>query len=85
MVEQQTSTERSGCDIMSRNYSYQNYLVSLSKSIKRYQSFRHGQKPSRRSVKSNGNATGLVLKRSRVHSDTGLEQLFNVPQHQQRV
>lgn len=66
-------------------HAEQRRLIILGKAIHGYNSFRMSNKPSRRFAKSKANGTGQWLKHSRIVSETGLEQIFNVPEHQKRL
>ena len=51
-------------------------LRKLELATKRYSSFRNTNRPSKRSVKANGNGTGQVLKHSRIKPEVWIERVF---------
>lgn len=51
-------------------------LRRLELSIRRYSSFRNVNRPSKRSVKRNGNGIGQWLRGSRVRAECHIEKVF---------
>jgi len=70
---------------MPNRYERTNHLMAIGSAIRRYNSFRNSNRPSKRSAKSKANGTGQVLKHTRIVSETGLNTIFNVPEHQRKL
>ena len=56
-----------------------NRLLNIYDAQRRFSHIKQRSIPSRRTSKAKANATGQILKNSRVTSEVGLEKIFNHP------